>query len=79
MVMTHFLKPAPKSGAVACDLLNQQVNQTADQQQRQANINQHPDDHHQSQSWLLKSVAHHGFSIFTNSNFVQHDPRILGS
>jgi len=75
--MNQLLKPAPKTGAIAGDLLNQQIHQAAYQQQWQADINKQPDNNHQGQSWFFQPMAHDGFGVFAESNFVQHGHRIL--
>ena len=77
--MAPCLKPAPKPGAVTCDLLNQQVHQAAHDEQGQSDINKYPQDKRQGQARLFQAMAHHNFSLFAQTKFVQHGARILGA
>lgn len=77
--MTQRLKPAPKTGAAARDLLNQQVHQTADDQQGQADIDKHPQDTHQREARFFQAMTHHGLGLAAQAKFVQHGVRILGA
>jgi hypothetical protein len=52
------LQITPKSAAIAGDGLNQQINQCAQQQHRQGQINQHPAGRKPSRAGLLDAVAH---------------------
>jgi len=79
MTMGPCLKPAPKTGATAGDLLNQQVHPTADHDQRQAHIDKHPQHKHQREAWFIQAMAHHGLSLAAKAKFVQHGARILGA
>jgi len=77
--MVLCLKPAPKTGATACDLLNEQINQAADDQQRQAHIHKHPQHEHQREAGFFQAMTHHGLSLAAKAKFVQHGVRILGA
>jgi hypothetical protein len=77
--MALCLKPTPKTGASARDLLNQQVHQTADDQQRQTHIHKHPEHHHKGEAGLFQAMAHHGLCLFAKAKFVHHGVRILGA
>ena len=77
--MASCLKPAPKTGAVAGDLLDQQINQAADDQQGQPHIHKHPQHAHQREAGFFQAAAHHGLSLATKTKFVQHGAGILGA
>ena len=77
--MAQCLKPAPKTGAIAGDLLNQQVHPTAYHDQGQAHVDKRPQHQHQCGAWLIQAIAHHGLSLFAKAKFVQHGVRILGA
>ena len=77
--MVLCLKPAPKTGAAPCDLLNQPIDQAADDQQWQARVNKHPQDKSQCESRLFQAMAHHSLGLATKAKFVQHGVRILGA
>jgi hypothetical protein len=77
--MALLLKPAPKTGAVACDLLNQHINQAADQQQWQTHVHKHPEHKHQREAGFFQAMTHHGLSLSAKAKFVQHGVRILGA
>jgi hypothetical protein len=51
---------APKAGASAGDFLNQQVNQGANHEQGQAQIQQSPQQSHPGQAGLWNAVAQNG-------------------
>ena len=78
-MMVSCLKPAPKTGAVASDLLNQQVHQTARRDQGQAHVNKRPQHQHEGGSWLIQAVTHHGLCLFAKAKFFQHGAGILGA
>jgi hypothetical protein len=77
--MALLLEPAPKTGAIACDLLNQHINQAADDQQRQAHVHKHPHDKYQREAWFFQAVTHHGLGLSAKAKFVQHGAGILGA
>jgi hypothetical protein len=77
--MAQCLKPAPKTGAVARDLLNQQVHHAAHCEQGQPDVNENPPHKHQGQAWFFQAMAHYGFSLLAKTKFVQHGARILGA
>jgi hypothetical protein len=77
--MTLCLKPAPKTGAIAGDLLDQQIYQAADDQQRQTYVDKHPQHKYQCQTWFFQAMTHHGFSLSAKAKFIQHGARILGA
>jgi hypothetical protein len=77
--MAFCLKPAPKTGAVTSDLLNQQVHQTARHDQGQAYVNERPHYQHEGGAWFIQAVAHHGLGLFAKAKFIQHGARILGA
>ena len=77
--MNLCLKPAPKTGAVAGDLLDQPVDQAADDQQGQAHVNKHPHHQHQREAGFFETMAHHGLGLAAKAKFVQHGARILGA
>ena len=79
MKMTSWLKPAPKTGAVASDLLDQQINQAADDQQGHTHIYKHPQHTHQREAWFFQAAAHHGLGLAAKAKFVQHGAGILGA
>ena len=77
--MVSHSKPAPKTGAVARDLLNQQIHQAADSQQGQAYVNKHPQHQGQRESGFFQAMPHHGLGLAAKAKFVQHGVRILGA
>jgi hypothetical protein len=77
--MAQCLKPAPKTGAIACDLLNEQINQTADDQQGQTHVHKHPQHTHQREAGFFQAMTHHGLGLSAKAKFVQHGVRILGA
>ena len=77
--MAQSLKPAPKTGAVARDLLNEQIYQAADDQQRQTHIHKHPQHKHQREAGFFQTMTHHGLGLSAKAKFVQHGVRILGA
>ena len=77
--MAQRLKPAPKTGATAGDLLNQHIHQAADGQQGQAHVHKHPQHQHQREAGFFQAMAHHGLSLAAEAKFVQHGARILGA
>lgn len=77
--MTLCLKPAPKTGAAARDLLNQQINHAADDQQGQARVHKHPQYKHQCEARFFQAMPHHGLCLSAKAEFVQHGARILGA
>lgn len=77
--MALLLKPAPKTGAAARDLLNQQIHQAADQQQGQTHVHKHPQHKHQREAGFFQAMAHHGLGLAAKAKFVQHGARILGA
>ena len=77
--MAQCLKPAPKTGAIARDLLNEQINHTADGQQGQTHVHKHPQHKHKREAGFFQAMAHHGFSLAAKAKFVQHGARILGA
>ena len=79
MTMVFDLKPAPKSGAVACDLLDQQVHTTAHHDQGQPHVHKRPHHQHERGAWFIQAMAHHGLGLSAKAKFVQHGARILGA
>jgi hypothetical protein len=77
--MALFLKPAPKTGAVASDLLNQQIHQATDGQQGQTYVHKYPQHKHQREAGLFQAMTHHGLGLAAKAKFVQHGVRILGA
>jgi hypothetical protein len=77
--MALLLEPAPKTGAVACDLLNQHVNQAADGQQGQTHVHKHPQHKHEREAGFFQAMAHHGLGLSAKAKFVQHGAGILGA
>lgn len=77
--MAQLLKPAPKSGAMTCDQLNQSIDHAADEQQGQAHIDKHPQHKHQRESWFFQTMTHHSFGLSAKAKFVQHGAGILGA
>jgi hypothetical protein len=77
--MAFCLKPAPKTGAVARDLLDQQINQAADDQQWQTHVHKHPQHKHQREAGFFQAMTHHGLGLSAKAKFVQHGPGILGA
>jgi hypothetical protein len=77
--MAQCLKPAPKTGAVARDLLNQHINQAADQQQGQTYVHKHPQHKHQREAGFFQAMTHHSLGLAAKAKFVQHGARILGA
>jgi hypothetical protein len=77
--MALLLKPAPKTGAVARDLLNEQIHHTADGQQGQTYVHKHPQHQHQREAGFFKAMTHHGLGLAAKAKFVQHGARILGA
>ena len=77
--MTQCLKPAPKTGAIASDLLDQQINQATDDQQRQPHIHKHPQHAYQREAGFFQAATHHGLGLASKAKFVQHGEGILGA
>ena len=77
--MAQSLKPAPKTGAVARDLLNEQIHQAADGQQWQTYVNKHPQHEYQREAGFFQAMTHHGLGLAAKAKFVQHGVRILGA
>jgi hypothetical protein len=77
--MALCLKPAPKTGAVACDLLNEQIHYAADSQQGQTHVHKHPQHKHQRETGFFQSMTHHGLGLSAKAEFVQHGARILST
>ena len=77
--MAQCLKPAPKAGAVARDVLNQHINQTADGQQGQTHVHKHPHYKHERKAGFFQAMAHHGLCLSAKAKFVQHGAEILGA
>jgi hypothetical protein len=77
--MAPCLKPTPKTGAVTRDLLNEQINQAADGQQRQTHVYQYPQHNHQREAGFFQAMTHHGLGLAAKAKFVQHGARILGA
>jgi hypothetical protein len=77
--MALLLEPAPKTGAVARDLLNQHVNQAADGQQGQTHVHKHPQHKHEREAGFFQAMAHHGLGLSAKAKFVQHGAGILGA
>jgi hypothetical protein len=78
-MMAQCLKPAPKTGATACDLLNQQIHQAADEQQWQTHVHKHPQHKHQGEARFFQAMTHHGLGLSAKAKFVQHGAEILGA
>jgi len=66
LVSRRWLQIAPKSAAIAGDGLNQQVDQYAQQQHRQSQIQHNPARRQPSRARFLNSVAHHGVDSGTS-------------
>ena len=77
--MALLLKPAPKTGAVARDLLNEQIHQAADGQQWQTHVNKNPQHKHQREAGFFQAMTHDGLCLSAKAKFVQHGVRILGA
>jgi hypothetical protein len=77
--MALLLEPAPKTGAVTCDLLNEQINHTADGQQGQTHVHKHPQHKHEREAWFFQAMTHHGLGLSAKAKFVQHGAGILGA
>ena len=77
--MALLLEPAPKTGAVARDLLNQHINQAADGQQGQTHVHKHPQHKHQCETGFFQAMTHHGLGLSAKAKFVQHGAGILGA
>jgi hypothetical protein len=77
--MALLLEPAPKTGAIARDLLNQHVDQAADGQQGQTHVHKHPQHKHQREAGFFQAMAHHGLGLSAKAKFVQHGAGILGA
>ncbi|WP_310626508.1 hypothetical protein [Limnohabitans sp.] len=63
MTMAFDLKPAPKTGAVARDLLDQQVHPAAHHDQGQPHVHKRPEHQHEDRAWLIQAMAHHGLGL----------------
>jgi hypothetical protein len=77
--MALLLEPAPKTGAVTSDLLNEQINHTADGQQGQAYVHKHPQHKHQREARFFQAMTHDGLGLSAKAKFVQHGAGILGA
>ena len=77
--MALLLEPAPKTGAVTRDVLNQHINQTADGQQGQTHVHKHPQHKHERETGFFQAMAHHGLGLSAKAKFVQHGAGILGA
>ncbi len=76
--MALLLEPAPKTGAIARDLLNEQIHHAADGQQGQTHVHKHPQHQHQREARFFQAMAHHGLGLAAKAKFVQHGAGILG-
>ena len=77
--MAQSLKPAPKTGATARDLLDKQINHAADEQQWQTHVHKYPQHKHQREAGFFQAMTHHGLGLSAKAKFVQHGVRILGA
>jgi hypothetical protein len=77
--MALLLKPAPKTGAVARELLNQHINHAADDQQWQTHVHKYPEHKHQCEARFFQAMTHDGLGLSAKAKFVQHGVRILGA
>ena len=77
--MALLLKPAPKTGATARDLLDKQINHAADEQQWQTHVHKYPQHKHECEAGFFQAMAHHGLGLSAKAKFVQHGAGILGA
>jgi hypothetical protein len=77
--MDWLSKPAPKTGAIARDLLDEQIYQTADGQQWQTHVNKNTQHKHQREARFFQTMTHHGLGLAAKAKFVQHGAGILGA
>lgn len=68
----NALEKTPQTGAYAGGQLYGHVNQGADQQQRDAHIDKHPQACLPSQARLGQAVSHHGLHGGTFKQFAPH-------
>ena len=68
----NVLEITPQTGTYTGGQLYQAVYQHADGQQRQAQVNQCPQDRHAGQSRLGNSVSHHGLHGMAFKEFFPH-------
>jgi len=77
-VFFQLSQPTPKACARSGEVLDQQINETASQQQWQTQINKYPPDHPNSQMRFFQAVTHHGLVLFALAIGFEH-ARILGA
>jgi hypothetical protein len=71
-VLFQLTKPTPKTCARSSEVLDQQINGTARQQQWQTQIHKHPPHHPQSQVGLFQTMTHHGLILFALAVGFEH-------
>ena len=77
-VLFQLTKPTPKTCARSSEVLDQQIDSAAYQQQGQAQINKYPPHNPQSQMGFFQSMAHDGFALFALAVGFEH-AEILGA
>jgi len=71
-------QPTPKPCARSSEKLDQQIDGTAYQQQRQTHVNKHPKHYPQGQVGFFQTIPHHGFVLFALGVGFKH-AEILGA
>ena len=77
-VFVKSRNPTPKTCAGSGEVLDQQVNYAAYQQQRQTHVNKHPKHYPQGQVRFFQTMAHHGLVLFALGVGFEH-AEILGA
>lgn len=77
-VFLQLSQPAPKTCARSSEVLDQQIDSAAYQQQRQAQINKYPPHNPQSQMGFFQAMAHDGLVLFALAVGFEH-AEILGA
>jgi hypothetical protein len=77
-VFVKSRKPTPKTCAGSGEVLDQQVDDAAYQQQWQTQVNKHPKHYPQSQVGFFQTMPHHGLVLFALGVGFEH-AEILGA
>jgi hypothetical protein len=77
-VFLNLSQPTPKACARSSEVLDQQIDNTARQQQWQTQIHKRPPRHPQSQMGFFQTMAHDGLVLFALTVDLQH-AEILGA
>jgi len=77
-VFVTSIKPTPKACARSGEVLDQQIDGAACQQQWQTQIHKSPPEHPQRQVRFFQTMTHHGLVLFASGVGFEH-AEILGA